>query len=206
MNKKISLLMLSIVSLTVLNSSCNKTKTYAEYLAEEKDAIKELLKDSDFVVLNRFPTDGKFKANEFFKDDDSGVYFNIIDRGDVTLDSDGNLDAASAVAIGEEVYVRYSGLIYFKNDTTKYSNMLVSFPEEFKYYGTATTLNMSTYYSSTYGNATTPGWTIPLKYVGHNGQVKMIIPFNFGDADYAQAYYEPAYYNLVKYRLSKHIK
>ncbi|MDR1518505.1 MAG: DUF4827 domain-containing protein [Dysgonamonadaceae bacterium] len=205
MNKKIGIMTLSLIALMAISSSCNKTKTYAQLLAEEKDAIEDLRRDSGFVFLKQFPADGKFSPKEFYKDEDSGVYFNIIDRGDVSLDAKGNLDEASKVAVGEEVYVRYSGLVYFKGDTIRYSNTGASFPDEFKYYGTASQLNISSYYSSTYGNATTPGWTIPLKYVGHNGRVKMIIPFNFGDASYAQSSYQPAYYHLVKYRLAKHI-
>lgn len=194
---------ISLAALLLAGVSCNDTKTYAEYLSSEKEAVKNLIKDSSIVVLSQFPSDGKFKSNEFYKDENSGVYFNVIDRGDVTLDKDGNLDEASKVSAGEKVYVRYNGLTYFKSDTTRYNNMdAVSnpFPDEFTYYTTANTLNMSSYYSST-----TPGWTIPLKYVGHNGKVKMIIPFIYGSSSYAQSNYEPTYINLLIFRLGKHL-
>ena len=197
--------MLSLIGLMAISSSCNKTKTYAEYLSGEKDAIEDFIRDSGIVVLKSFPSDGKFKPKEFYKDEASGVYFNVIERGDVTLDAQGNLDNASKVAAGEEVYVRYEGMLYFSNDTVRYSNMnpvTNPMPDSFIYRTTATTLNISSYYSET-----TAGWTIPLKYVGHNGRVKMIIPFLFGwSYDRSNGRFVPVYYDQVIFRLANHIK
>lgn len=205
--KKFCVVFFSLVGLVILATSCNDTKTYAQYLKEERNAIKDLLRDSNFVVLNEFPKNGVFAANEFYLDEASGVYFNVISRGDVTLDSNGDLDESSKVQTNEKVYVRYKGLSYFSvdSDTTKYNNMDAGnnvFADSFTYYGVATTANLSSYYSET-----SAGWTIPLDYVGHNARVKMIIPFNFGwSYDRSSSRYVPALYDLVIFRLEKHIK
>jgi len=165
-----------------LTVSCKDRMTYADYLDREEEAIDLFIESNNLTILRDFPSDSTFGENEFYKDPATGVYFHIIDYG----------NKSQELQWKEEVYVRFSGLHYFNtDDTTRYSNFRSLYAEEFKYIGPVNT--------STKSNYTTPGWVVPLNYVGHNGRVKMIIPFNMGSS-YDQSQYEPTYYDLVLYR------
>jgi len=165
-----------------LTVSCSDTITYADYLKREEKAIDLFIKTKNLVILKDFPADGTFNENEFYKDQATGVYFHIINYGDTT----------QKLQWKERVYVRFSGLSYFNTiDTTRYSNLNSPYPEEIVYIGPVN--------SSTKGNYATPGWVVPLSYVGHKGKVKMIVPFNMGSS-YDQSVYEPTYYEMVQYR------
>lgn len=166
-----------VVAVLILAASCNKTPTYAQRLDDEKLAIELFMSQKGFVVLDKYPANKVFKANEFYKDPVSGVYYNVIDSG------------GSKAFLGGEVYIRFKGLQYFTTtDTTTYSNMNAVVPE------TLVFGNSSTYLST--------GWVVPLMNVGHLGRVKMIIPFNYGLQEDLSAY-RPAYYDLIVYRMEE---
>lgn len=178
-------IVLTLIGLLVITSSCNNSKTYADYLKEEKKAIDQFIAKNNIQILKEFPKDSVFKSNEFYIDPVSGVYFNIIELGDTARPQ-----------WREKVYVRFKGLHYFKgDDTTRYSNLQSTFPEEIEYVGP---VNSTT--KSSYANA---GWAVPLSYVGHTGKVKMIVPFDYGSS-YDQSVSEPTYYEQVEYRFESH--
>lgn len=187
--KKTGYIVLSLVALLVFGASCNKTKTYADLLKEENRAIDKFIAKNKLIILDALPQNGEFKSNEFYRDPATGVYYNIIDVGDTVN--------YNKIKVGDEVYVRFSGLKFFsENDTTEYSNLdpiRSPFPEEFVYRGPVTMINKSLY------SATTPGWAVPLGSVGHTGRVKMIIPFNMGSINDQMAY-TPTYYESIQYR------
>lgn len=177
--KSIVLILVSILTLTI--TSCNNRKTYAEYLKDERKAIDLFIAKNNLTILKNFPADTIFHENEFYKDPSTGVYFNIIDRGDT-----------SKLQWREKVYIRFKGLHYFATeDTVLYSNESSTYPEQLEYIGPVTSL--------TQGNYDTPGWAVPLPYVGHTGRVKLIIPFEMGSS-YDQSAYTPTYYDQVTYR------
>ena len=181
------------MGLALVSTSCNKRRTYAEILKDETRAIEKFILENKLVVLDEFPTSLVFKTNEFYRDPATGVYFNIIEPG----------DTASKVKEGEEVYVRFIGLRYFtsSNDTTEYSNLdpiRSPFPESLTYRGPVTVMNRSLY------SGTTPGWAVPLTYVGHAGRVKMIIPFNMGSQSDQQSY-STTYYDNIQYRFESQL-
>ena len=191
--KKTHYIIFCLLGLALVSTSCNKRKTYAEILKDETRAIEKFILENKLVVLDEFPTSLVFKTNEFYRDPATGVYFNIIERG----------DTANKVKEGEEVYVRFSGLRYFtsSNDTTEYSNLdpiRSPFPESLTYRGPVTVMNRSLY------SGTTPGWAVPLTYVGHAGRVKMIIPFNMGSQSDQQSY-STTYYDNVQYRFESQL-
>lgn len=191
--KKIGSIVFFMIGLGVLTLSCNKTKTYADHLKEERKAIDKFIGDNKLVVLDKLPADTVFKSNEFYRDPATGVYFNIVDRGNFK----------SKIKPGEEVYVRYSGLKYFANkkDTVSYSNMdpiRAPFPETLIYRGPVTMRNSLDLYSNT-----TPAWAVPLPYVGHTGKVRLIVPFNMGssaDRSNYRSINTTTYYDNVQYR------
>jgi len=180
--KKIIAIATTLITLLLLVSSCQDRKTYADYLKDESRAIDLFISKHNLNILDEFPEDGKFGDNDFYKDKNTGVYFNVIHEGDTTQ----NLQWK------EEVYVRFSGLEYFMtDDTTKYSNFKSVFPEEIVFIGPVNSNNKSSY--------SNPGWVVPLSYVGHNGKVKMIVPFDVGSS-YDRSQYQPSYYELVTYK------
>lgn len=175
----IVIILSGILFLTV---SCQNTMTYADYLKREEQAIDLFIKSNNLKILSDFPADSTFNENEFYKDPATSVYFHIISYG----------DTVQKLEWKEEVYVRFSGLHYFNTtDTIRYSNLNNLFPEVITYIGPVN--------SSTKSNYATPGWVVPLSYVGHKGKVKMIVPFNMGSA-YDQSQYQPTYYDMVEYR------
>ncbi|SFL26031.1 DUF4827 domain-containing protein [Proteiniphilum acetatigenes] len=177
-------IVLTLVSLVILTTSCNNRKTYADYLKDEKKAIDLLISKSNFEILREFPVDSVFGENEFYKDPNTGVYFNIIDLGDTTYRPQWR----------EKIYIRFKGLHYFAtDDTTRYSNYQSTFPEVLEYFGPVNSTTLSAYSSST------AGWAVPLSYVGHRGKVKLIVPFEMGSS-YDQSSYQPTYYEQVEYR------
>lgn len=191
--KKTHYIIFCLLGLALVSTSCNKSKTYADILKDETRAIEKFILENKLVVLDEFPTSLVFKTNEFYRDPATGVYFNIIEPG----------DTASKVKEGEEVYVRFIGLRYFtsSNDTTEYSNLdpiRSPFPESLTYRGPVTVMNRSLY------SSTTPGWAVPLTYVGHAGRVKMLIPFNMGSQSDQQSY-STTYYDNVQYRFESQL-
>ncbi|MDO5665702.1 MAG: DUF4827 family protein [Bacteroidia bacterium] len=189
--KKTHYIILFLLSLVFVSTSCNKTKTYADILKDESKAIDKFIKQNNLVILKDFPKDTIFKSNEFYRDPATGVYFNIIERG----------DPKTKVKLGEEVYIRYSGLRYFANDkdTNSYSNMDLirsPFPETIIYRGPVTMRNRDIYSS-------TPAWAVPLPLIGHSGKVKLIVPFNMGSSSDRVNYQKvltTTYYDNVQYR------
>ncbi|MDR2816266.1 MAG: DUF4827 domain-containing protein [Proteiniphilum sp.] len=175
-------IVLTLIGLLIITASCNNKKSYADYLKDERKAIDLLIAKNNLEILSKFPANSVFGENEFYKDPNTGVYFNIITLGDTT----------HRLQWREKIHVRFKGLNYFKdNDTILYSNFLSAFPEELEYIGPVSSATKSSY--------TNAGWVVPLTYVGHKGRVKMIIPFEMGSS-YDQTYYQPTYYDLVEYR------
>lgn len=178
-----------IAILIILFASCKDQKTYADYLKDESRAIDRFISKNDINVLERFPSNGKFENNQFYKDAATGVYYNIVDYGDTTR----------WITLGEEIYVRFKGLNYFmSDDSTSFSNMdptVSPFPQTLIFRGVVTPTT-SSYYE-------TPGWIVPIPFVGHKAVVKMIVPFNMGSS-YDQSQYQPTYYDHVEYRFENH--
>ena len=172
-----NIIIVSLISLIAIGafSSCNKSKTYAQNLDEEKKRIERFINENDIKVLREYPKDSVFKEKEFFFDTSSGVYYNVIDSGN-----------GRRIKVGDEIFVRFNGLKYIANkDTLKYSN-INSLQPEILVYG-----NTSTY--------TSVAWVAPLKNMGDRGRVKMIVPFKMGMASDIQTY-KTAYYEMIDYR------
>ena len=83
--KKLTLFFLSLLVCGLAFQACDNTKTYAEMLEEEKEAIKAFIKDNNIKVISQ---------TEFYRNDSitdtlkneyvqlaSGVYMQIRDKG-----------------------------------------------------------------------------------------------------------------------------
>lgn len=187
MKKNIIIIVLSIVAIGVF-SSCNKDRTYAQSLSDERKAIEHFIEKNNIKVLKEYPKDSVFKANEFYFDTKNGVYYNVIDSGN-----------GRRIMQGEEFYIRFKGLKYIaSSDTSTYSNIPSPSNPEILKYGDA----------STY---TSVGWVAPLKNVGDRAKVKLIIPFNMGlpqdqlimGVSKGKEAYKTAYYEELEYRFEQ---
>lgn len=177
MRKNIIVIILSIVAIYFF-ASCNKNRTYAQRLGDERKAIELFIDKNDIKVLKEYPKDSVFKENEFYFDTSAGVYYNVIDSGN-----------GRRILQGEEFYVRFKGLKYLSSsDSSTYSNIHLMQPE-ILVYG-----NPNTYSAA--------GWVAPLKNVGDRGKVKLIVPFNLGLASDKQTY-KTAYIDELNYRFEQ---
>lgn len=177
---------ISIVLALIGFSSCKDQKTYIDYLKDQSKAIDAFIAKNNITVLDKFPADSVFKPNEFYLDELSGVYYNIIDRGDLSI----------RPSEGDEINIRFRGLTYFMTtDSITFDNLdseKSPTPAQITYRGALDTRTRTLYQSST------PGWMAPAPYIGKNGKVKMIVPFNMG-SQYDRQNYQATYYEQVEY-------
>lgn len=175
-----------LIAIMVTTASCKHRKMYADYLKDEAKAIDLFISKNNLTILNEFPKSGVFREKEFYKDP-TGVYYHIISYGDTT----------SKLQLKETIYIRFKGLNYFMLEKgTDLSNFGSVFPEEMTYVGPVNALTMSSYAN--------PGWAVPLEHVGHNGKVKMIIPFEMGSQS-DQSNFQPSYYDFLTYRFESKV-
>ena len=172
--KKI-LLFISLIVTTSLFFACDKTKTAQELLKEEEEAIERFISDNGFIVTK--DTAAMYDKNVFFKTKE-GLYIHV--------KSSGNDNKAK---YNQEVLVRFKDMTYFKNDTTKYSNMSAGNGSDKFYYGNA--------YS--YSGLACDGWAIGLGLVSENAEVSLIIPSILQPYS-RQSTFLPVYYGFLVYR------
>lgn len=184
--KKNQTIFIFLSALLIIATSCKDRMTYADHLKKESKAIDLLILKNDFSVLENFPKNGIFNQNDFYKDPETGVYYNIVEYGDTSKN----------LKISEKILVRFSGKYFMANDSAFFSNINNSMPFEMEYYGPVNNVSKSYY--------TVPGLAVPLSKVGHNGVVKIIAPFNMGSPTDKQQY-QPVYYDYVKYRFENQI-
>jgi len=174
-NRKIKKKTLGIVPLVVIFCSmfsCNQSKSLQELLQEESKAIDRFITSNDLVILRNYPSDGVFKANEYFKTVD-GLFFNVVDSGN-----------GNRVQLLNDVSIRFDYSLYLKDIAQGDSTVFVPPSENLPYsfvYGISQTYSSSYYYSSYgYYSPLCQAWIIPLSYVGEGAIVNMIIPSSIG--------------------------
>ena len=186
--KKINHILFALIALSAFFASCNRPMTFAEHLRAEQRAIARFISENNFTILDRFPSDTIFRPNEFFKDQATGVYFNIVCRGDLS----------DRIALGRELYVRFRGLNYFMipGDTLLHSNDRAHDPIEMVFRGAVTMQNRGLY------DMGVPAFIVPLQHIGHNGTVRMIVPFSMGFAG-DRSRFQPAFFEEVDFRFER---
>lgn len=166
--RKIFLLLNVVVLTTLLFTSCDNTKTYAERLTEEQDRISKLLADS-FVVIP-FHKDSLYTPqNKHIMQLSDGAYLAIISKRN-------KLDTAVA---GTVVTYRYRNSMFLSTGT-KIDNTLYPQPCQFIYKRTATT----SFYSQ--GTSSCQGLQDIMPYLGNGAKVKLIIPSKISYTDLQQ--------------------
>lgn len=188
--RKIVGFIFALVALVVMFSACKDSETYADKLKNESKAIDRFIKERGYNILKSMPDNYKFGDNDYYKDEDSGIYLRIINRGDT--------DKMASKENKSEVLIRfYDALRFGSTDTTSYSNdgswspLSLVFGDASTYYDYYGTMDYGYIFLS-------PACAFPLDYVGEGGEVSLIVPFVNGSA-MQQSYYEPLFYGRIKY-------
>lgn len=194
--KKSFIIGLMVLSVIAVMSCGSDRPSYAEMLKREERAIDRLFDERGFALLKRFPDDSVFKANEFYKLE-SDVYLNIVDKG----------DDRRAVQFQTEILARFIMNVIMM-DTTGGANIASNygpnsngtFPVQFKYGSlTAISQSISTALQTHLEGRLSEGMQEGLKYVGHGGKVKLIVPFKVGASD-DQSNGSPIFYEIMEYK------
>ena len=82
--KKLTLFFLSLLACGLAFQACDNTKTYAEMLEDEKDAIKAFIRDSSITVISQT----EFYRNDSTTDVNKNEY--VQDRKSTRLNSSHN--------------------------------------------------------------------------------------------------------------------
>ncbi len=208
--KKLIFLFLSLLTAGALFQACDNSKTYAEMLEDEKNAVNKFIKDNGIRIISqsefeRNDTITNLERNEYVSLSD-GVYMQIVDRGTKE-------DETDIFATNDEICVRYVEEDIMTRDTTCFNvfleqwgdaNLLYSNPALFRYvvqgtYVYATFLEMDYYWSSVYASTSVPsGWLVALPFVYNKAHVRLIVPSKMGHQS-AQQYVNPFYYDIWKF-------
>ena len=206
--KKLVYLFLALFAFSIVFQACDDTKSYAEMLEDEDDAIARFVRDSNITVISQ---------SEFYQNDSvtdvsknefvqlaSGVYMQIVDKGVE--------DKTDTVKNNDIVLVRFSEYCMLEDadrGLTKgmtYSNLdVVYMVDAFRYVvSTSSIAGIFTegYYmqgSTSGGTAVPAGWLVPLNYVRNRAHVKLIVPSKMGTSS-AVSNVIPYYYD-IKYQI-----
>lgn len=200
--KKLLLLFFILLAVGFSFQACDDTKTYAEMLEEEDDAIADFINKEGIKVISQtefFDNDSvtDVEKNEFVQLS-SGVYMQIVDKG-----SD---NPADTVKNNDLVLVRFMEYSLLDKDTTLSNLTLPYLVDEFKY--TASSSSIASIFIQglmymAYGYTAVPaGWLVPLPYVRDKAHVRLIVPSKMGHQS-AMQYVYPYYYDITKYQIYK---
>lgn len=192
--------------------SCNDGKTYAELKEEERDAIKRFIELNEITVIDEDQFEAQDSTtnvaeNEFVLFEESGVYMQVVERGNGELLEDGR----------HEILVRYVEQQIVKDGTSDTLSLntianLYAHPDEFILTKQANSLSASFSANGamfqTHSSAYVPsGWLLPFNYlkVGREtsgrSKIKLILPHSQGTAT-ASGQVFPCYYEIT-YQLSR---
>lgn len=193
--KKIIHIILAMSALVFVVAACSGD-SYQKRLDKQKKAIRNFLSDNEISVIP-YPKDHVFGENEFCEAENSGVYYQVIDPGNLkdTLDSE----------YQTKVIVRFDSVLHMASGGYEKGNNHNNHWEI-----TFTYNSPGTYSGGTSGGINwtymSPSIVVPLqKGLGAGAEVNMIIPFNNGSSYQVQAY-EPFYFARIKYRFNSHVE
>lgn len=197
--KKLTLFFLSLLACGLAFQACDNTKTYAEMLEDEKDAIKAFIRDSSITIISQtefYRNDSTTKENEYVQLA-SGVYMNIVNKGSANL--------ADTVKPNDQILVRFSEYSLMDKKATISNLGYAEVVDEFNYRVTSSSIAgqfTQGFMLSYYGPAVPAGWLVPLDYVRDGACVKLIVPSKMGHSSAMQSVY-PYYYYIQKYQIYK---
>lgn len=181
---------LMILCVALIATSCNKTKSYTEYLKAERKAIDRLIEREGIKVIKDYPSDGVFKENEFVKLEND-VYMNVIDSG----------NGERATYGKTRVFCRFTAHGVLNGDSLLVDNLsseyngVWGFPTEFIFGATTSSSEYVDYVPDFFVGE---GLNTPLYHVGNGATVRLIVPFKRMGTTF-QSSYRPIYFSKVKY-------
>lgn len=199
--KKLTLFFLSLLALTISFQACDNSKTYADMLEEEKDAINDFIKDRNIKVISQsqfYAQDSttNLDENEFVQLA-SGVYMQIVDKGSDNI--------ADTVKSNDEILVKFMEYDIIRKDTSLSNLADAAVVDAFRYTVTSSSiagLFLQGYMMAYYTTAVPAGWLVPLVYVRDRAHVRLIVPSKMGTQNALQYVY-PYYYDIRKYQIWK---
>ena len=215
--KKLIFLFLSVIAAGSLFQACDNSKTYAEMLEDEKNAVNKFIKDSaiNVISLEEFERDTitDLSRNEYVAFS-NGVYMQIVDRGNED-------DPEDAFANNNVICARYLEKNIASNELTCFHVVLPEYINASDYYRSPLTFryvneNSSAYgivlstpldydylwTENSYGTAIPGGWLLALPYLRDNAHVRLIIPSKMGHS-ISQQNVIPYYYDIWKFEKAK---
>lgn len=197
--KKLVLLFLSLLAFSFAFQACDDSKTYAEMLEEEDDAIAAFIRDNDIQVISQTEFFNNDSTTDVSKNEyvqlSSGVYMQIVDKGSDNL--------ADTVKNNDLILVRFMEYSILDKDTSLSNLNAVETVDEFKYTITSSSIAAiftQGYMYSVYGPSVPAGWLVPLPYVRDMAHVKLIVPSKMGHST-AMQYVYPYFYDIKKYQI-----
>jgi hypothetical protein len=197
--KKLTLFFLALFAVGFAFQACDNTKTYAEMLDDEKDAIKAFIKDSNIVVISQSEFYARDSTTDVSKNEyvqlASGVYMQIVDKG--------SSNPADTIKPNDVILVRFEerGLMAVDGVKSYLSNLNdPTLVDEFKYTVTSSSIAgifTKGYMYLSYGTSVPAGWLVTLSYVRDGAHVKLIVPSKMGQKKAMQQVY-PYYYDIHK--------
>lgn len=215
--KKLIFLFLSVIAAGSLFQACDNSKTYAEMLEDEKNAVNKFIKDSaiNVISLEEFERDTitDLSRNEYVAFS-NGVYMQIVDRGNED-------DPEDTFANKNVICARYLEKNIASNELTCFNVVLPEYINASDYYRSPLTFryvneNSSAYgivlstpldydylwTENSYGTAIPGGWLLALPYLRDNAHVRLIIPSKMGHS-ISQQNVIPYYYDIWKFEKAK---
>lgn len=203
--KNLTLFLFSLLFLGCMFQACDDTKTYAEMLEEENDAIKDFINERGIRVISQ----SEFYAKDSVTDENeyvqlaSGVYMNIVKKG--LLDNNGALtNPNDTIKNNMEVLVRFMEYSILDKDTTLSNLDVPQTVDVFRYKVTSSQIAgtfTEGYMYSYYGPTVPAGWLVPLSYIRNYAHVKLIVPSKMGHQS-AMQYVYPYFYDIQKYQFN----
>ena len=200
--KKLTFFFLALMELCIGFQACDDTKTYAEMLEDEDNAIEAFIRDSNITVISQSQFYAQDSTTDPAKNEfvqlASGVYMQILDKGVE--------DKSDTVKNNDIILVRFSEYDVL-NKYTSYSNLdIVYMVDEFRYVVTSSSIagiftggNYMYSTSSSVNTAVPAGWLVPLEYVRNKAHVKLIVPSKMG-GNVGMQNVIPYYYD-IKYQI-----
>lgn len=198
--KKLTLQLFALLAIGLSIQSCSNTKTYAEQLADEKDAISTFITKNNIKVISKEQftaqknTTGKDEYVLFIED---GVYMHIDQKGGSSFQNNNTILTRFlevSIAEGDTTLTNY-----YDNtsvDQFTYTRVLDSKGEVSTTYGQFfQDNNQKAYMLSSYGSKVPSGWLKALEYVGDDCKIKLIVPSKMGHSSALQ-YVKPFFYEL----------
>ena len=215
--KNLIFLFLSVIAAGSLFQACDNSKTYAEMLEDEKNAVNKFIKDSaiNVISLEEFERDTitDLSRNEYVAFS-NGVYMQIVDRGNAD-------DPEDTFANNNVICSRYLEKNIASNELTCFNVVLPEYINASDYYRSPLTFryvneNSSAYgivlstpldydylwTANSYGTAIPGGWLLALPYLRDNAHVRLIIPSKMGHS-ISQQNVIPYYYDIWKFEKAK---